>query len=198
MVIKMDKLFIKKTTQIMIIIISICFGSYITILLKKHSNFTIEKNLSLLDMANIVTTILLTLYISIRLDSIKNNNRITKDFFTKYYMDYISLLNDEVNKFLSLDNLSSKDIQNFSTFFKSSRSKLFYLNKLALEKKIIKTNNQTDRIFQKVTDIWNLVTDNIENEDQNNILEIRKEQIRVNLLKIEMMIYNLTLEINSI
>ena len=173
----------------MIGLVCATLGAIVTIIVKKTTFFTISNVLYVPDILTLISTIILTLYIGLILEKSKNNERISKGTIIEYYKDYGVTLNEKV---LGLCNNQQLSIIIISSVYKIARTKLYRLNEFAKAKNLIKSKLDKD-IFDEVTKLWTICTDGRDIRLLNN-----KEQIEINLIKIEIMIYDLIFEINNL
>jgi hypothetical protein len=166
-------------------------GATITIIVKKINVFKISNELYIPDILSLISTILLTLYIGIILEKSKNNERISKDTIIEYYKEYGITLNEKVRGLYNKQELSIKEI---SSVYKIARTKLYKLNEFAKAKNLINIHSKlhTD-IFNEVTKLWSICTDG---RDITSLCN--KEQIEINLIKVEILIDELIFEINNL
>jgi hypothetical protein len=180
----------KRIKYLMLCLFFTTFGIMITIVVKKFSHFTIANELQLMDILSFISTIILTLYIGFILDKTKNDDRIIKDTFIGYYENYQVTLNEKIRGLYSSQNVSIGEI---TSVFKIVRTKLYRLNKFAVERNVIVPQSKLhEEVFGEVTKLWGICTDG---EDISTTH--KKEQIEAYLIKIEIMMYKLTFEIND-
>lgn len=184
----------RKTQWIKYIILSLfftAFGATITIFVKKTNMFIISNEIYIPDILTLICTIILTLYIAFILEKSKNNERISKDIIIEYYKEYCMTFNRKIR---DLCNCESVSITQIISVYKLERIKLNKLNEFVKAKNLINSNSNLDKdLFNEVTKLWRICTDGRDITSPND-----KEQIEINLIKIEIKIYDLIFEINSL
>jgi len=166
-------------------------GCIVTIILKKVTQFTISSELDLPDLISIVVTIILAFYIGLFVEKDKENERIRKDTIIVLFKEYDELLKEKVTEILNDNDIG---LRRKVSAFKILRARLHNLNNMAIEKNVLKKdNNITKEITKEVSRIWDLSTgDNIKDQTRRN------ENIELSLLKIDDLFYKLILQINDI
>ena len=166
-------------------------GATITILVKKTTMFTISNELNLPDILTLIITFIVTLYIALFLEKSKNNERISKDTMIGYYKEYGATFNKKVRGLCNGERVS---IITISSVYKLERIKLYKLNEFVKAKKLINVYSVLHKnLFDEVKELWTICTDG-----RDITLPNDKEEIEINLMKIDIIIYELIFEINNL
>lgn len=191
------------------ILLSILFGVFICIVIKKFTLLSLNPNVAFeinpFEIISLIINGLLAIYITRKLAKQNDLEKTEKDLLIKYLEDFKSVFSSKIETLLLLPEFSS-NLTNSN--FKVIRKKIDTLINLSVEYKFTTENDEiAQNLKSKVTDIWELFTDTPQKANgksdisiQNDIDRLRLEKvnkIETTVIEIEKLIFQFAMKINK-
>ncbi len=180
-------------------IISFGAGIVITIFLKKWSALYISNEVSIklnpFEIISIGVTVLLAIYITRKLSKDNDIDKSQKELLISYFDDFKNEASIKVSNILKKNAFNKTETK---SALKILRKRLKSIIELADDYSFIEKNSDlTKKTKEKLTDIWEILTDTPKRGADQTLIEEKKQAVEKNMIEIYELIFKITFEINK-
>ena len=190
-------------------LIGVIGGFYLCIILEKYAEFTIDPTVSFeinpLEIFTLITTILLAIYVARTIGKANDLEKGEKDLLNSYLSDFKKEFSGKIELMLEQSDFDSVLT---SSIFKILRKRIDTIIGLAVEYKFISNiDHHSNELRNKIRDVWELFTNTPRSASQrssaavkDDINRLRLEQIskiKMNVIEIEKLLFQLTMKIHK-
>lgn len=190
-------------------LIGIVLGIFLCVLFKKYTVLKINNDVGFevnpLEIFSLLINVFLAIYITKNLSKQNESEKSQKDIFVRQLEDYKNEFSEKINFLLEKDQFETITTNHN---FKILRSKIASLVSLSEDYNFIPQNEDiTNKINQKVTDIWELFTDTPKKanpnsakgvkEDIERICLERRSKIEFSVIEFNKLMFQLIMKINN-
>jgi len=180
-------------------IISFGAGIVITIFLKKWSALYISNEVSIklnpFEIISIGVTVLLAIYITRKLSKDNDIDKSQKELLISYFDDFKNEASIKVSNILKKNAFNKTETK---SALKILRKRLKSIIELAEDYSFIEKNSDlTKKTKEKLTDIWEILTDTPKRGADQTLIEEKKQAVEKNMIEIYELIFKITFEINK-
>ncbi|SFN60758.1 hypothetical protein SAMN05444143_1374 [Flavobacterium succinicans] len=193
-----------KTSHIIIFLIGMLSGGYLIIIIKKHSHFNIENNISIginpIEIFSIIMNIFIAYYLTVvfgkKNDIDKSERDILIQFFEDFRKDKDLIIAESIDVILSGNQ--NTNLNFITSQFKYLRQKLNMNLNLLVDRKIILNNDVSKQNAEaKMRDIWQKITYTPTLGQQNYIIENELSNARRFSTELDKLLFELIIRINN-
>jgi len=180
-------------------IISFGAGIVITIFLKKWSALYISNEVSIklnpFEIISIGVTVLLAIYITRKLSKDNDIDKSQKELLISYFDDFKNEASIKVSNILKKNAFNKTETK---SALKILRKRLKSIIELAEDYSFVEKNSDiTKKTKEKLTDIWEILTDTPKRGADQTLIEEKKQAVEKNMIEIYELIFKITFEINK-